>query len=174
MASEKPKTKNETSGNPFTITRTFEAPRELLFDVWTDPKHLIHWIGPKGVVGEFIKADIRAGGTSFCCMTVPGGSNMYSKAIYREVSRSTRIVYTQYFCDQNQEIVRHPLSPIWPLEILTTVHFEEVGSQTKLTLIWTALNASAEEQATFDQSHESMNQGWGGSFEQLAAYLGDL
>jgi uncharacterized protein YndB with AHSA1/START domain len=55
---------------------------------------------------------------------------------------------------------------------LTTVTFgEEPDGKTKLTLRWSPLNATAEEQKTFDASHDGMAQGWNGSFERLAAYL---
>ena len=64
------------------------------------------------------------------------------------------------------------MAPTWPLQLLTTVTFEDApGGKTKLTLRWTPLDASAEEQATFDAAHDSMRGGWTGSFERLETYL---
>jgi uncharacterized protein YndB with AHSA1/START domain len=68
------------------------------------------------------------------------------------------------------------MAPTWPLQLLTTVILEDApggktGGKTKLTLRWSPLDASAEEQATFDAAHDSMRGGWTGSFERLEAYL---
>jgi uncharacterized protein YndB with AHSA1/START domain len=76
------------------------------------------------------------------------------------------------FSDENGGLTRHPLSPTWPLELLTTVTLEDApGGKTKLTLRWSPLNPSEEERGTFDAAHDGMRGGWGGSFERLDAYL---
>jgi uncharacterized protein YndB with AHSA1/START domain len=64
------------------------------------------------------------------------------------------------------------MAPTWPLQLLSTFSFEEVvGGKTKFTVRWLPQNATAEEQETFDKGHASMNQGWGGTMDQLEAYL---
>jgi uncharacterized protein YndB with AHSA1/START domain len=63
------------------------------------------------------------------------------------------------------------MSATWPLEMLSTITFEDDGGKTRLTIRWAPHNASAEEQQTFDSSRDSMRQGWEGTLEQLAAYL---
>jgi uncharacterized protein YndB with AHSA1/START domain len=64
------------------------------------------------------------------------------------------------------------MAPTWPLEMRSTFAFEEEpGGKTKLTIRWAPHNATAEEQKTFDAGHDNMQQGWGGTLDQLAAYL---
>jgi uncharacterized protein YndB with AHSA1/START domain len=64
------------------------------------------------------------------------------------------------------------LSATWPLELLTTVTFEQApDSKTKLTLRWSPINATEEERKTFGAAHEGMTGGWSGSFDQLDVYL---
>jgi uncharacterized protein YndB with AHSA1/START domain len=67
------------------------------------------------------------------------------------------------------------MAPTWPIEILSVFTFEEQpGGKTKFTIQWSAHNATAEEQQTFDTGHASMNQGWTGTLEQLEAYLAKI
>jgi uncharacterized protein YndB with AHSA1/START domain len=69
-------------------------------------------------------------------------------------------------------LTRHPMSPTWPLQLLTTVTFAEAASgKTKLTLRWSPLDAADDERKTFDAAHDSMRGGWGGTFDRLDAYL---
>jgi uncharacterized protein YndB with AHSA1/START domain len=63
------------------------------------------------------------------------------------------------------------MSPTWPLEMLSTFTFEDVGGKTKVTIRWAPHNATDDERKTFDSSHDSMRQGWGGTMDQLEAYL---
>jgi uncharacterized protein YndB with AHSA1/START domain len=76
------------------------------------------------------------------------------------------------FSDESGGLTRHPLSPTWPLELLTTVTFEDApGGKTNLTLRWSPLNATDEENKTFAAARDGMTQGWTGTFERLATYL---
>ena len=69
-------------------------------------------------------------------------------------------------------VTRHPMAPTWPLEMLSTFLFEDIGGKkTKFTVHWTPLNASEEERATFAAGKASMQQGWGGTLDKLEAYL---
>jgi uncharacterized protein YndB with AHSA1/START domain len=97
---------------------------------------------------------------------------MWAKFVYREIVAPARLVWVHSFSDEAGGLTRHPMAPTWPLQMLTTVTFEDApGGKTKLTLCWSPLDASAEEQATFDAAHEGMRGGWTGSFERLEAYL---
>ena len=156
----------------FVISRVFEAPRALLWQCFTEPEHMRQWWGPKDSTVVASKMDLRVGGTYHGAMRDPSGRVMWAKFVYREIVPPERLVWVHSFSDENGGLTRHPLSPTWPLELLTTVTFEdEPDGKTKLTLRWTPLNATAEEQKTFDSSHDGMTQGWNGSFERLAAYL---
>jgi uncharacterized protein YndB with AHSA1/START domain len=82
------------------------------------------------------------------------------------------MVMVTSFSDEAGGITRHPMAPTWPLEMLSTFIFEdEPGGKTKVTIRWSPHNATEEEQKTFDAGRDSMQQGWGGTLDQLAAYL---
>ena len=64
-----------------------------------------------------------------------------------------------------------PMIDNWPLETLSTTTFEEHEGKTTITLRWAPLNATEVQCQTFAKMHDSMQQGWGGTFEQLETYL---
>ncbi len=159
----------ESSGtDKFVINRTFEAPRDLVFALWTDPAHLVQWLPPKGFTMEFQEADIRSGGRSSYRMT-NGELTMYGRIDYQEIQPPERLVYTQQFCDEHGGISRHPLAPTWPETMRTTVDFTpEDPDTTRVTVTWEAYGpVTAEEIAAFVQMRGGMTQGWTGSFDKL-------
>jgi uncharacterized protein YndB with AHSA1/START domain len=161
-----------TKSADFVISRMFDAPREILWKAFTEPERMKQWFGPKGVTVVAARIDLRPGGICHCGMSTPDGQVMWAKFVYREIAPSQRLVWVHSFSDEAAGITRHPLSPTWPLEMLTTVTFEDVpGGKTNLTIRWSPINASAAEQQTFDAAHDGMRQGWSGTFDQLAAYL---
>jgi uncharacterized protein YndB with AHSA1/START domain len=156
----------------FVINRTFDAPIDVMFEMFTDPDHFSKWIPPTGSTMQFMKADIRPGGSTFYCMS-GNDVKMYGKAIYKEITKPNRIIYSQAFCDENQKIARHPFAPTWPETMLTTVLLEaEAENKTRVCIRWEIEgSATADERDTFNKSKGGMSQGWGGSFEKLEAYL---
>ncbi len=162
----------ETKIRDFVISRVFDAPRELLWKAFTVPEHMKEWWGPKGTPVVMSKMDLRVGGGYHGAMRAPDGRLMWAKFVYREVVPPERLVWVHSFSDENGGISRHPLSPTWPLQLLTTVIFKEMSTgSTRVTLTWSPLDADDKERKTFDSAHDSMSGGWGGSFDQLAAYL---
>ena len=157
----------------FVINRTFDAPLKTMFEMWTNPKHFSKWLPPTGFNMEFIRADIRAGGSSFYFMSNDSGMKMYGRAQYKEITSPDRIVYTQQFCDQNENISRHPMAPTWPETMLTTVTLAEEGpDQTRVTISWEPYGpCTAEELDTFIKAKAGMTVGWTGSFDKLEDYL---
>src|SRR5512145_208971 len=135
----------------FIIARSFAAPLERMYELWTDPKHVSQWTPPTGFTMEFIRADIRAGGESFYRMSNGAGLTLYGKAKYREVRRPDRIVYTQEFCDEHENMARHPMAPTWPAAMLTTVTLTaEDVEHTRVAIQWEPYGATTrEEVATF-------------------------
>jgi len=161
----------ETKGD-FVISRVFDAPRQLLWKCFTEPERMQEWWGPKGSTIVASKMDLRVGGTYHGAMRDPAGRVMWAKFTYREIVPPERLVWLHSFSDEAGGVTRHPLSPTWPLEMLTTVTFEEQSAdKTRLTIRWSPLDATAEERQTFDAAHDGMTQGWGGTFERLDAYL---
>jgi uncharacterized protein YndB with AHSA1/START domain len=162
----------EATSKDFVISRSFAAPRDLIWKCFTDPKRMKEWWGPKGSSIVASKMDFRVGGTYHGAMRSPGGQVMWAKFVYREIVPPRRLVWVHSFSDEAMGLTRHPMNPTWPLEMLTTVMFEEEpGGKTKVTLRWSPMNATAEEQASFDAAHGGMQGGWTGTFERLDGYL---
>lgn len=164
--------KEATGKEKFFINRSFDAPIDLVYKVWTDPKHFAKWQGPTGSEMKLLHVDIRKGGKTFYCMTTDTGLEMYARAEYLEVS-PTKLVYTQQFCDKDENLSRHPLAPTWPATMLTTITFTSEGAnQTRVTVEWEAYGKfTPEELDTFVKGRAGMTGGWTGSFDKLEDYL---
>jgi uncharacterized protein YndB with AHSA1/START domain len=162
----------QTQSKDFVITRLFDAPRALVWACFTEPAHMKEWWGPKGSTIVASNMDLRVGGTYHGAMRDPQGNVMWAKFVYREIVPPELLVWEHSFSDEAGGLTRHPLSPTWPLKLLTRLTLEEAaGNKTKLTLCWTPLEATKDEQKTFAGAHDSMQGGWTGTFDQLAAHL---
>lgn len=156
---------------PFIISRTFAAPRQRVWRAWTDAAELKRWFGPKGCTLPICNLDLRPGGTCHYCMRTPDGHEMWGKWTFREITPPERLVLISSFSDAAGGITRHPMSPTWPQETLSTTTFSEQDGKTTLEIRWQVWNGTAEEHQTFDAAHAGMQQGWGGTMDQLTAYL---
>ncbi len=166
----------EASGKQiFVINRSFEAPLDVMFEMWTNPRHFSKWLPPTGFEMQFIRSDIRPGGSAFYCMTGEGGAKMYGRVEYLKIEKPDRLVYAQQFCDEHEQISRHPMAPTWPETMLTTVKLTAEGpNQTRVTVTWEPHGATTrEELETFIKARGGMTQGWTGSFDKLEAYLAE-
>ena len=156
------------------ITRELKGPRELVFKVWTEAKHLAKWWGPKGFEMGVTKLDFRPGGIFHYSMKSPEGFVMWGRFDYREIVAPEKIVFTNSFSDENGNITRAPFSATWPLTVLNNVTLTEDGNKTILTISGYPENATDEECSTFEGMHAGMQQGFGGTFDQLEAYLAEV
>lgn len=157
--------------DPFTLSRIVDAPRQLVWDAWTQETHLRNWFGPKEGKLVHCKVDLRVGGTFHYGMELPGGKIMWGKWTFREIAAPEKLAVVVSFSDEAGGITRHPFSPGWPPETLSTTRFTEEDGKTRIDLVWEAVNATPEEMQVFADSHAGMNQGWNGMFEQFTAYL---
>jgi len=171
VAVKKEITGESVSVEDFVISRAFDAPRDLVWKAFTDPGHMKNWWGPKGFTVNFSKMDFRPGGIYHYSMRSPEGHEMWGKMVYREIVPLERIVFVNSFSNEKGELTRHPMSPTWPLEMLSTFTFSEEAGKTTFTVRWRPINATEMEQKTFDEGRKGMNQGWGGTLDQLEAYL---
>ena len=96
---------------------------------------------------------------------------MWGKFVYREIVPPEKLVFINSFSDEKGGMTRHPMAPTWPLKCCPRSPSRKPGGKTRFTVRWSPYNATAEEQKTFDAGHASMTQGWGGTMEQLEAYL---
>jgi uncharacterized protein YndB with AHSA1/START domain len=98
-------------------TRVFDAPREMVFEAWTDPDQLKVWWGPKGFSNTFHEIEVKPGGVWRYTMHGPDGKNYENHVEYVEIVFPERIV------------LDHVSSPRFRLTVL----FEELGERTKIT-----------------------------------------
>jgi uncharacterized protein YndB with AHSA1/START domain len=156
---------------PFVISRTFKAPRDLVWKAWTERDRLMQWFGPKGMKMTFAELDFRVGGTFHYGLQMPKGDILYGKWIFKQITPTTKLVLHSGFADDKGNFVRHPMQPVWPLEMHSSTTLEEKDGQTTVTVRWEPLNATDAEIEAFNKLHDSMVGGWTGTFEQLEEYL---
>ena len=157
---------------PFEISRVVDAPRERVWQAWTEAERLKKWWGPKGFTVKQCKVDLRPGGLMHYCLRTPDGKDMWGKFVYREIVKPEKLVWLNSFSDEKGGTTVHPMSPTWPREMLTTVTFEAQGGKTKVTVQWLPVDTSTDlERKTFEEGRDSMKMGWSGTFEQFADYL---
>lgn len=168
-------TSNATAAtNELVIIRTLNAPRELVFKVWTQAEHLAQWWGPKGFKVGIHALNLTPGGAFHYSMESPDGQQMWGKLVYHEVVSPERLTYVSSFSNEAGETIRHPLSATWPLETLNKMTFTEHDGKTTLTLRGGPINATAEELATFEQARPMVEKGFDGMFSQLESYMASL
>jgi uncharacterized protein YndB with AHSA1/START domain len=155
----------------FVISREFDAPRDLVWKAVTEPERLKQWWGPKGFTVKAAEVDLRPGGTFRYGLTGPNGYEMWGLWVYEEIDPPARLATIVSFIDEAGNQIRHPLEPKWPLEVRSVLTLEERGGKTVLAVTSSAHNATDEEIATFEAGFESMEAGFTGTFDQLAAYL---
>ncbi len=156
------------------ITRRLKAPRALVWDCYTQEKHLKNWWGPKGFTMLKCAVDLRVGGIFHYGMRSPDGAVMWGKWTFREIVAPERLAVTVAFSDEAGGITRHPLAPGWPEETYSVTTFTQDGGETIIDMVWEPENASPEEVALFTASHAGMQAGFAGTYANLEAYLASL
>lgn len=166
---------NEVMLEPTILTREYKAPRQLVFDAWSQAEHLKNWQFPyQGFKCEFAHADITSGGSSLHKMTAPNGFEMWLLTKYEEITPPESLVFRQYNSNEAGDILPNPQMPNWPKEMRTTIKLEELNGKTTLQLIWQPIDPTEAEAEAFESSRPEHDKGWGGGLEQLDAYLGTL
>ncbi len=149
------------------ITRVFDAPRELVWKVWTDPEHMKHWAGPRQFEARHIENDPRTGGKWRLCLHTDGFDvgdgelkkfDLWQGGENLEVVEPERLVYT-FKWDQNPGLSAN-------VETVITITLEEHDGKTTMNF----------RQAFFvtDKDRDGHMRGWNSSFDKLADYLGEV
>lgn len=160
-----------TQKAPFTISRTFNAPQALVWEVYTKPEHLMHWWGPKGLKMIHATVDLRPGGMFHYGMSSPDGSEMWGRFVYREINPISKLTFVVSFSDKEGGITRHPMAPTWPAEMMNYAEFSEENGKTTVKLTGYPINCSDDEAQLFYDNFASMQGGFNGTFDQLDEYL---
>lgn len=143
------------------MERIFDAPRELVFKAYTDPKHLEKWWGPRGWTTTIYAFDLRPGGIWHYCMRSADGQESWGKSIYREIVPPERLVYLDTFSDKDGNTVEG----MPQMEII--VEFVAQGDKTKL-ISRTVFDTLEQKQSIVDMGVEA---GANETFDRLAEFL---
>ncbi len=146
---------NETLSREAVFTRELNAPRERVFKVWTDPKLLAQWWGPRGFTNPVCESDPRPGGAIFIHMRGPDGKVYPMAGVFNEVVKPSRIVFSNTPLDEKG-------NPIF--EVLTTVSLAEEGGRTRLTVRAKAEKTPVSAAPMLD----GMEEGWSQSLDRLS------
>ena len=156
------------------ITHTLDAPRALVWAAWTEPERLMNWWGPKGFTMRVAKMDFRPRGIFHYGLRSPDGHEMWGKFVYQEIDAPECMVFINSFSDEQGNLTRHPLSSTWPLEVMNQMTLSEQAGRTTLTLQGGPYSATEVERKTFAEAHNSIRQGFAGTFDQLTNYLAEI
>ena len=160
------------SAAPFSISKVFKAPRELMFKLHTDVTHLENWWSATGFKTIHASIDLRVGGAYHYGNVDAGDMQIWGKQVFQEIVPNEQLTSIQFFSDQDGGLTRHPMSATWPLEMLSTTVFEDIdGVNTKVTLTWQPWKSDDAGNAAFDAARSGLDQGIGGTFAKLEAYL---
>jgi uncharacterized protein YndB with AHSA1/START domain len=151
----------ENSRWDLVMTRVFDAPRELVFQVWTDPMHLAQWWGPNGFTNPVCEMDLRVGGELRIHMRAPDGKVYPMKGVFEEITPPERLVFVSSALDENGKSM---------FDILNTVIFAEQNGKTALTLQARVLTTSAQA----PQYLKGMEAGWTQTLDRLGKHLDSI
>ena len=146
------------------IERVFDAPVDLIWQMWTNPEHFKNWYGPKGFTVPVAKMDVRVGGKHLFCMESPDDSmKMWSTGEYTEVVPNERLVYTDSPADENGNVVLPSAMGMpegYPMTTEVTILFEDIGGRTKMVMTHAGVPAGS-----------GANAGWEQAFAKMADHI---
>ena len=152
------------------VTRVFDAPRDLVWKAWTDPKYVMQWWGPKGFTAPVCKMDFRVGGKSLLCMKAPDGQEFWNVCEYHEIVPHEKIVSLMYFADSEGNRIEPAHLGIDHQAIdgaFDVTLFEDLGDgRTKLTFIGNEPAESAK--------RSGQMEGWNQILDKVAAVVAGM
>ena len=145
-------------GRVLTMTRVFDAPREIVFAAWTDPKQVAQWWGPTGFTNPVCELDVRPGGAILIHMRAPDGTIYPMTGVYKEIVPPERIVFTSAALDKDGKAM---------FENLNTVIFSEHDGKTTVALRVEVLKSSAAAEPYL----AGMEMGWKMTLDRFEAHV---
>lgn len=156
----------EKKNNELLITHLFDAPSARVFEAWTNPEQLMHWYAPDGCTIEFKQIEVKVSGKFHSCIHDPVHGECWIKGRYQEVVVPEKLVFSMILSNEAGEYVTANAagkSDEWPEAILTTVIFEPIGKQTKVTLHQTVDEAEAKKTGAY--------RSWFSMFDKLQGLI---
>ena len=159
-------TDDNASQDAVVIERSFDAPADLIWQMWTEPDHFKAWYGPDGCTIPVARMDVRVGGSRLVCIemrTPAGPMEMWFTGEYHEIVRGKRLVYTESMSDKDGNVLS-PADMGMPAGHPTTtqviVELEDVAGRTRMLMTHTGIPADSPGAA-----------GWMAALDKLAAYV---
>jgi uncharacterized protein YndB with AHSA1/START domain len=150
--------RTDVAERELTLTRVFNAPREIVWRLWTEPEHVACWWGPQGFSNPVCEMDVRVGGQMLIHMRGPDGAVYPMTATYVEVTPPERLVFLAFAEDRDGNVA---------LECPTTVTFAVEGDRTLVIVHAHAIGLAA----AAAQMLAGMDAGWSQSLDKLAALV---
>lgn len=158
----------------FSITRTFNAPKQVVFNAFSNAEALAQWWGPANMAIDVVKLDFRPKGIFHYSMKM-GDTIRYGVFHYIAIEEPNRIEWINSFANEAGEIIQAPFPGLFfPKEVMNIMTLTESDGLTTLHLTGYPINANAEEEQTYYSMFAGMNQGFSGTLDQLEAYLSTL
>ncbi len=157
-----------TTNNDLRIERTFDAPIDLIWAMWTEPEHFANWYGPMGAKIPNAEMDVRVGGRRHIAMamdTPRGPMEMFFVGEYREVDPKTRLVYTEAMADADGNLMtaeQMGMPSGAHMETSVVVELEEVAGRTRMTMTHIGIPADS-----------PGGQGWAMAIDKLEARVAE-
>ncbi|MCK5442594.1 MAG: SRPBCC domain-containing protein [Maribacter sp.] len=145
---------DELEKRTLTLTRTFNAPIQLVWEAWTQSEHIAQWWGPKGMETKVNAHDFRIGGAWKYTMAMPDGNEFIANGIYSDIVELKKIFSSANFKPMTEGVEIQSL-------------FEKAGDQTNFT--FNCVHAT--EEYCRQQEQMGFYNGWGSVFERLDEYL---
>lgn len=148
------------------IEREFDAPLDLVWQLWTDPELFKQWYGPNGMAVPVAEMDVKVGGTRKVCMsmqTPERSMTMWFTGVYKEVNAPHRLIYTESMCDEDGTIIppqQMGMPEGFPDITEVIVDLSEVDGKTKMILVHVGVEAGT-----------AGAGGWNQAFDKLATLL---
>ncbi len=153
-----------TKEDAIVIERTFDAPKDLIWQMWTDPEHFKKWYGPNGFIVPVADMDLRVGGQRTICMaSLDGSMTMWTTGEFTEIAPTDRLVYTESPSDENGNVVSPAAMGMpdgYPVTTTVTVLLEDVDGRTKMVMTHAGVPADS-----------GAGDGWSQAFDKLADHI---
>ena len=149
------------------IERIFDAPVNLIWQLWTQPEQFKNWYGPSGFTIPVADMDLRVGGKRLICMASPDGSmKMWTTGEYMEIVPTERLVYTESPADENGNVVSPSAMGMpegYPATTQVTVVLEDLVGRTKMVMTHAGVPAGS-----------GADGGWNQAFDKMADHIKTL
>lgn len=153
-----------TAQDAVVIERTFNAPAELIWQMWTDPEHFKKWYGPKGFTVPVAEMELREGSRRLICMASPDGSmKMWTVGKYTTIAPYSRLVYTESPADEHGNVVSPSemgMPDGYPVTTEVMVLLEELDGRTRMVMTHSGVPTDS-----------GAGGGWEQAFDKLADHV---